>query len=52
MAPPDKPHIYDLKVYALDTLLPLENGFFYNELCRAMEGHILAEAVLSGIYEA
>ncbi|MCI8335862.1 MAG: YbhB/YbcL family Raf kinase inhibitor-like protein [Peptococcaceae bacterium] len=52
MAPPDQPHIYDLKVYALDTLLPLKNGFFYNELCRAMQGHILAEAVLSGIYEA
>ena len=52
MAPPDKPHRYDLKVYALDTLLPLENGFFYNELRRAMEGHVLAEASLSGIYDA
>lgn len=52
MAPPNQPHVYDLKVYALDTILPLENGFFYNELRRAMEGHVLAEATLSGVYDA
>lgn len=52
MVPPDRPHSYDLKVYALDAMRPLENGFFYNELCRAMAGHVLAEATLSGIYDA
>ncbi len=52
MAPPDMPHCYDLKVYALDCLLPLENGFFYNELRRAMEGHVLGKATLSGVYNA
>lgn len=50
MAPPNAPHTYEVLVYALDTLLPLENGFFYNDLCRAMEGHILEQAVLKGIY--
>ena len=51
MAPPDSPHAYDLKVYALDTILPLENGFFYNELCHAMDGHVLDTATLRGFYD-
>ncbi|MDD5349443.1 MAG: YbhB/YbcL family Raf kinase inhibitor-like protein [Chthoniobacteraceae bacterium] len=52
MAPPDKAHVYDLHVYALDTKLPLKDGFFANDLFRAMEGHILAEYKLSGSYSA
>lgn len=50
MAPPDEPHIYELRVYALDTLLDLQSGFYMNEMFRQMEGHVLAEAVVKGIY--
>ena len=32
MAPPDKPHIYELHVYALDKMSDLERGFLMNEL--------------------
>jgi phosphatidylethanolamine-binding protein (PEBP) family uncharacterized protein len=31
-------------VYALDTKLPLTDGFWLNQLMDAMDGHILAEA--------
>ena len=51
MTPPDKPHIYELHVYALDKLLDLKRGFLLNELYREMDGHILAEHTLKGIYE-
>lgn len=50
MAPPDSPHIYEIHVYALDTMLDLENGFFYNELYRRMDGHILETYTLKGEY--
>ncbi len=50
MAPPDKPHVYEMHVYALDTKLDLKDGFFANELFKAMKGHVLAEAVLEGSY--
>ena len=46
MAPPDCPHQYELRVYALDCLLPLEQGFLYGELYRAMEGHLLDSCCL------
>lgn len=51
MTPPDKSHTYELHVYALDKILDLEKGFFLNTLHENMEGHILDEAVLKGIYE-
>jgi Raf kinase inhibitor-like YbhB/YbcL family protein len=47
---PERDHEYEVSIYALDIYLGLENGFFYNELRRKMEGHIIAEAVLKGIY--
>ena len=50
MAPPDAPHIYTLKVYALDTKLDLAKGFNLNELYRKMDGHILGTAELKGTY--
>ena len=50
MTPPNAPHIYELHVYALDTTLDLENGFFLNELYRAMDGHILDTATIKGTY--
>lgn len=48
---PGRRHEYETKIYALDTVLGMKQGFYYNELLRAMEGHILAEAVLKGYYE-
>ena len=47
---PDRPHEYEVRIYALDTSLGLSPGFYYNELLRAMRGHILGEAVLWGAY--
>lgn len=50
MVPPDKPHTYLLRVFALNEKTNLEKGFYLNELYAAMEGHILAKAELRGIY--
>lgn len=50
MAPPDAPHVYEIHVYALDTLIGLESGFFMNELYRKMDGHILGQYTLKGMY--
>ena len=50
MAPPNEPHIYEVHVYALDTMLNLENGFLYHELYRQMDGHILAQTTIKGSY--
>lgn len=51
MAPPDAPHVYEIHVYALDTLLNLEQGFYFNELYRQMEGHILDQVTIKGEYD-
>ena len=50
MVPPNCPHRYDLTVYALDTQLNLPQGFRYNDLHYAMQGHILANASVTGTY--
>lgn len=50
MAPPDAPHIYEIHVYALNTMLDLKNGFLMNELYRKMDGHILAQYTFKGQY--
>lgn len=50
MAPPNEPHVYEIHVYALDKMLELKQGFNYNELYHQMEGHILEQATLKGIY--
>ncbi len=50
MAPPDAPHLYELHVFALDTKLELENGFFMNDLYKKMDGHIVDEYTLKGLY--
>ena len=42
--PPDATHAYTLNMYALDCKLDLAEGFYLNELRRAMEGHVLARA--------
>lgn len=51
MTPPDMSHLYDLHVFALDKMLDLKQGFLLNELFREMDGHILEEYTLKGIYE-
>lgn len=50
MSPPDADHVYTLRVFALDTVLDLENGFDMNVMFRKMRGHILSEAELEGSY--
>lgn len=50
MAPPNEPHTYELHVYALDTLLDLKNGFWFHEMFRRMEGHILEQVTIKGTY--
>lgn len=42
--PPDKDHVYTLEAFALDVELDLKEGFYLNELYRAMEGHVLDQA--------
>lgn len=49
--PPGKPHRYFFKLYCLDTKLNLGAGIRKKDLERAMQGHILAEAQLIGLYK-
>jgi Raf kinase inhibitor-like YbhB/YbcL family protein len=49
--PPGKTHRYYFKLYALDVELALKPRATKQELLRAMEGHILAEAQLMGTYQ-
>ncbi len=48
--PPDRPHRYVLTAYALDCDPGLETGFTLGELESAMQGHVLAEASIDGVY--
>lgn len=50
MGPPDAPHLYELHVYALDTMLDLEPGFYMNQMYKQMDGHILDQYTLKGLY--
>jgi Raf kinase inhibitor-like YbhB/YbcL family protein len=49
--PPGKPHRYFFKLYALGQVLDLKPGATKQELLKAMEGHVLAEAHLIGTYQ-
>ena len=49
-APPDGKHTYIFKGYALDTSLNIKEGYSKQELEYAMNGHILAEAKLTGTF--
>lgn len=49
--PPDKAHTYVVTVYALDAELPAENGFDKGEFAGMIEGHVLAEARMTGRYD-
>ena len=49
-APPDKRHTYVFKLYALDCWLGLADSGTKADLEKAMEGHILDQATLTGTY--
>lgn len=48
--PPSGTHRYFFKLYALDTMLELEEGANKKQLESAMPGHIIEEAQLMGKY--
>ena len=49
-APPDKRHTYVFKLYALDSMLDLSSESTKADVEKAMEGHILEQATLTGTY--
>lgn len=49
--PRGRPHRYFFKLYALDTILPLDKTSDKETVLEAMEGHIVAQAQTLGIYE-
>ena len=48
--PPDREHRYLFRLYALDCLLDLSEGALKAKVLEKIEGHILAEAELMGLY--
>ena len=48
--PPRRAHKYVFKIYALDTLLNLNPNLTKKDLEKAMEGHIISRAQLTGLY--
>lgn len=48
--PGKKPHRYVFRLYALDTVLDLEAGAKKKHVLRAMTGHVVVEARLTGRY--
>ena len=48
--PPIGTHRYFFKLYALDTSLDLASNANKKQLLQAMEGHVLAQAELMGVY--
>ncbi|WP_224447907.1 YbhB/YbcL family Raf kinase inhibitor-like protein [Haloprofundus salilacus] len=49
--PPDRPHRYRFRLWALDRELSLVAGATQRELDAAMDGHVLEGALLLGTYE-
>jgi Raf kinase inhibitor-like YbhB/YbcL family protein len=48
--PPSGEHRYVFTLYALDLVLDLEEGATKEDLFRAMDGHIIDQAELTGLY--
>jgi len=51
MCPPSGTHHYNFHVYALDTKLALDKSTDKAALEKALEGHILADGELTGLYK-
>lgn len=49
--PPQGVHRYVFQLYALDTTLSINENATHNELLAAMQGHILEQSDLTGVYE-
>ncbi|TRZ54516.1 YbhB/YbcL family Raf kinase inhibitor-like protein [archaeon] len=49
--PPTGTHHYQFKAYALDTTLDLDSSAKREDVEKAMEGHILDQAMLVGLYK-
>ncbi|HQS83817.1 MAG: hypothetical protein B7Y25_02600 [Alphaproteobacteria bacterium 16-39-46] len=49
--PPDKEHLYEFKLFALDDVLSLDEGADQKEVEQAMEGHILQKVLLTSPYK-
>lgn len=49
--PPGSPHRYHFKLYALDMELKLKPRSSKADLLAAIDGHVLAEASLTGVYQ-
>jgi Raf kinase inhibitor-like YbhB/YbcL family protein len=49
--PPNGTHRYFFKLYALDVLLDLDAGITKEDLVAAMQGHILEQTQLIGLYK-
>lgn len=49
--PPGKPHHYHFKLYALDAALELPPGLDKPALLKGIEGHVIGQAEIVGIYE-
>jgi Raf kinase inhibitor-like YbhB/YbcL family protein len=49
--PPGRAHKYVFKIYALDTVLNLNPNGTKKDLEKAMEGHIISQAQLTGSYK-
>ena len=49
--PPSGTHRYFFKIYALDTLLRLQSGAAKKDLEKAMKGHIIDQASLTGLFQ-
>lgn len=50
MCPPSGTHHYNFYIYALDTRLSLDSMTDKPGLEKAMQGHVLAQGVLTGLY--
>ena len=48
--PPSGVHRYMFRIYALDAALDLPEGSRKGQLLKAMQGHVLAQALLQGNY--
>jgi len=48
--PPGPAHHYHFRLFALDRILPLPAGCAWPEVRQEMEGHVLADVGLTGLY--